>query len=264
MLFDTHVHLNDAKFDEDRDEVIRRAREEFGVRMMLNVGYNRETIEGTLRLAETHDFIYAAVGWHPHDAKDCTDEDLAWIRELTSHPKVVALGEMGLDYYWDNSPRDTQAEIFRKQIALARETGLPIIIHCRDAYEDVIRILREERAHETGGVMHCFGADADIMKACLDLGFHIGLGGPVTFKNASLPREIARLVPLDRLLIETDCPYLAPHPYRGKRNETGYVRLVAEKIAEVRGMTAEELARVTFDNAFRLFLSDRAGGADVR
>jgi TatD DNase family protein len=253
MLFDTHAHLNDPRFDEDREQVIERAREEFGVRYILNVGYNRETIESSLALAETHDFIFSAVGWHPHDAKDCTEEDLEWIRTLTRHPKVVALGEMGLDYYWDNSPREVQAEVFRKQIALARETGLPIIIHDRDAHEDVVRILKEEHAEEVGGVMHCFGGDLRIMEECLNLNFMIGLGGPVTFKNAKLSKEIAAHVPLDRLLVETDCPYLAPHPYRGKRNETGYVRLVAEQIAEIRGMAVEELAEVTMRNAIRLF-----------
>ncbi|AUS07526.1 hydrolase TatD [Laceyella sacchari] len=253
MLFDTHAHLNDPKFADDRDQVIRRAREEFGVQTIVNVGYNRETIRTTLELAEAYDFIYAAVGWHPHDAKDCTEEDLAWIRELTQHPKVVALGEMGLDYYWDNSPRDVQAEVFRRQIAIARDTGYPIIIHDRDAHEDVVRILKEEGADEVGGVMHCFSGDLAIMEECLQLNFMIGLGGPVTFKTATLPKEIARNVPLDRLLLETDCPYLAPHPYRGKRNETGYVRLVAEAIAELRGITFEELAQATQENAKRLF-----------
>ncbi|MFC7443373.1 TatD family hydrolase [Laceyella putida] len=253
MLFDTHAHLNDPQFADDREQVIKRAREEFGVDMIVNVGYNRETIRTSLELAEAHDFIYTAVGWHPHDAKDCTEQDLAWIRELTQHPKVVALGEMGLDYYWDNSPREIQADIFRKQIAIARETGYPIIIHDRDAHEDVVRILKEENADEVGGVMHCFGGDPEIMEECLKLNFMIGLGGPVTFKNAKLPKEIARLVPLDRLLVETDCPYLAPHPYRGKRNETGYVRLVAETIAEIRGLSLSELAHVTSENAKRLF-----------
>lgn len=253
LLFDTHAHLNDAKFDEDRKQVIKRARDEFGVQWIVNVGFNRETIETTLQLAETYDFIYSAVGWHPTDAIHCTDEDLAWIRLLTEHPKVVALGEMGLDYYWDTSPKEVQVEVFRKQIALAKETNLPIIIHCRDAYEDTVRILQEENAQEVGGIMHCFGGDLNIMEACLNLNFMIGLGGPVTFKNAKLPKEIAKQVPLDRLVIETDCPYLAPHPYRGKRNETGYVRLIAEKIAEIRGMSFEELSQFTTENALRLF-----------
>ncbi|MBA4495832.1 TatD family hydrolase [Paenactinomyces guangxiensis] len=253
MLFDSHAHINDKQFDQDRDEVIRRAREEFGVSLILNVGYNRETIPASLELAEKYDFIYSSVGWHPHDAATCTEEDLNWIRSLTNHPKVVALGEMGLDYYWDNSPRDKQAEIFRKQIAIARETGLPIIIHDRDAHEDVVRILQKENAGEVGGVMHCFGGDLAIMEECLKLNFMIGLGGPVTFKNAKLPKEIAARVPDDRLLIETDCPYLAPHPFRGKRNETGYVRLVAEQIAGIRGVSLEKLAHMTAQNAKRLF-----------
>jgi TatD DNase family protein len=253
MLFDSHAHLNDAQFDGDREEVIRRAREEFDVSRVVNIGYNRETIRTALALAERYDFIYAAIGWHPHEAKEMTDDDLAWIESLTDHPKVVALGEMGLDYYWDNSPRDVQQEVFRRQIRLARKVGLPIIIHDRDAHEDVLSILREEKADEVGGVMHCFSGDWAFAQACIDLNFYIGLGGPVTFKNAKLPKEIAQKVPIDRLLIETDCPYLAPHPHRGKRNETGYVRLVAQTIAELRGMTLETLAEHTTVNACRLF-----------
>jgi TatD DNase family protein len=253
MLFDSHAHLNDAQFDGDREEVIRRAREEYDVSRVVNIGYNRETIRTALALAERYDFIYAAIGWHPHEAKEMTDDDLAWIESLTDHPKVVALGEMGLDYYWDNSPRDVQQEVFRRQIRLARKVGLPIIIHDRDAHEDVLSILREEKADEVGGVMHCFSGDWAFAQACIDLNFYIGLGGPVTFKNAKLPKEIAQKVPIDRLLIETDCPYLAPHPHRGKRNETGYVRLVAQTIAELRGMTLETLAEHTTVNACRLF-----------
>lgn len=253
MIFDTHTHLNDKQFAEDRDEVILRAREEYGVSWMLNVGYNRETIQTSLELAEKYDFIYSSVGWHPTDAISYREEDLVYLRELTSHPKVVALGEMGLDYYWDTSPKDVQAHVFREQIRLAREVKLPIIIHDRDAHEDVIKILRSEHAEEVGGVMHCFGGDEKIMEAALEMNFYIGIGGPVTFKNAKLPKEIARLVPEDRLLLETDCPYLAPHPFRGKRNETGYVRLVADQIAELRGLSIEELAQITTNNAKRLF-----------
>lgn len=253
MLFDSHTHMNDRQFDQDRDEALRRAREEYGVSRILNIGFNRETIPATLALAEKYDFIYAAVGWHPHDAKDCTVEDLDWLESLVDHPKVVALGEMGLDYYWDNSPRGVQESVFRQQIRLARELDLPIIIHDRDAHRDVVRILREERAEEVGGVMHCFGGDWEIAEQCLQMNFMIGLGGPVTFKNAETPKEIARRVPIDRMLVETDAPYLAPHPKRGKRNETGYVRLVAQAIAELRGMTLEEVAHHTSDNANRLF-----------
>jgi TatD DNase family protein len=252
MLTDTHTHLNDKQFDEDREEVIARARKA-GVSRIVNVGYNRETIATSLALAESYDFIYSVVGWHPHDASDMTDEDLEWIESLLKHPKVVGIGEMGLDYYWDNSPRDVQAEVFRKQIRLARKVGMPIVIHDRDAHQDIVDILREERAQEVGGIMHCFSGSWEMAKQCLDMDFFISFGGPVTFKNAKKPKEIAKRVPLDRLLIETDSPYLTPHPYRGKRNETAYVGLVAEAIAELHDLTPEEIAKVTTQNAVRLF-----------
>lgn len=253
MLFDSHAHLNDEKFQEDREETIARAGEA-GVSRILNVGFNRETIQETLALVEKYDFIYGAIGWHPHDAKDCTPEDLEWIHSLAKeHTKIVALGEMGLDYYWDNSPHDVQKEIFRKQIHMAKELGLPIVIHDRDAHEDVLQILQEENAAEVGGVMHCFAGDEKMMEECLAINFYIGLGGPVTFKNGHLAKQIAKTVPTERLLIETDCPYLAPHPNRGKRNESGYVRLVAEEIARLRECSMEEIAQLTMDNANRLF-----------
>jgi TatD DNase family protein len=252
MLFDTHTHLNDDAFEQDREEVIRRAQEE-GVSLLVNVGFNRVTIPQTMALAEKHDFIYAAVGWHPHDAKDMTEKDLAWIEELASHPKVVAIGEMGLDYHWDNSPREVQKEVFRKQIALAKKVKKPIIIHDRDAHRDVVDILKEEGADEVGGIMHCFGGSVEIARECLDLNFYISFGGPLTFKNAKKPKEVAEQIPLDRLLIETDSPYLTPHPFRGKRNESSYVRLVAESLAELKGVSYEEICRVTMENGKRLF-----------
>lgn len=253
MLFDTHAHLNDAKFDEDREAVIARAQDQYHISRIINVGYNHETIPTCLQLAETYDFIYAAVGWHPHDADHMRDEDLEWLEQLSSHEKVVALGEMGLDYYWEHAPRDTQADVFRRQINLAKQVGLPIIIHDRDAHQDVVRILREEHAEEVGGVMHCFGGDWEIARQCLDMNFYIGLGGPVTFKKADDVRELARQIPPDRLLIETDCPYLAPEPKRGKRNESGYVHYVAKKLADVRGLSMDSLAAQTTENACRLF-----------
>lgn len=251
MLFDTHTHLNDEKFDDDREEVIRRAREN-GVSLIMNIGYNRETIRTCMELAEEYSFIYAAVGWHPHDAKDATEEDFALIAKLAEHPKVVALGEMGLDYYWDNSPRDVQAEVFRRQIDLARQVKLPIVIHDRDAHADIVSVLREEKAHEVGGIMHCFSGDWEMAKQCLDMNFYISFGGPLTFKKAEETREVARKVPLERLLIETDAPYLSPEPYRGKRNETAHVRFVAEKLAEIRGLSLEELADITMNNGKNL------------
>ncbi|AIQ10617.1 TatD family hydrolase [Paenibacillus durus] len=252
QLFDTHTHLDASHFDGDREETIARALEA-GVSKMVNVGFNRETIPSTMKLAESYDFIYAAVGWHPTDAIDMKDGDLDWIASLCSHDKVVAIGEIGLDYYWDTSPKEVQHTVFRRQIGLARELNMPIVIHNRDAHEDVVCILREEKASEIGGVMHSFSGSWETAKMCLDLGFHLSFGGPITFKNARVPKEVLAQVPLDRLLIETDSPYLTPHPYRGKRNESAHVRLVAEAAAEIKGMEVEKLAEITYANALELF-----------
>jgi TatD DNase family protein len=252
MLFDTHVHLNADQFNEDRDAVIQRA-EEAGVQYMVVVGFDRKTIPLAIEIAESYENIYAAVGWHPVDAIDMTEDDLKWIEELSDHPKVVAIGEMGLDYHWDKSPHDVQKEVFRKQIALAKKVNLPIIIHNREATEDIVAILREEEAKEVGGIMHCFSSTPEIAQECLDMNFYISLGGPVTFKNAKEPKEVAKVVPMERLLIETDCPFLAPHPYRGKRNEPAYVKLIAEKIAELKEIPLDELAKRTTENAKELF-----------
>lgn len=252
MLIDTHAHLNAIQYNEDLEEVIERAQSE-GVTTIVVVGFDRETITRAIELADTYEFIYATVGWHPVDAIDMTDEDLKWIEELCSHPKVVALGEMGLDYYWDKSPKDIQKEVFRKQIALAKKVKLPIIIHNREATSDIIEILQEENASEVGGIMHCFTGSIEVAKQCIDMNFYISFGGPVTFKNAKKPKEVATEIPLDRLLIETDCPYLTPHPFRGKRNEPSYVKYVAEQIAELKGITFEEVAQKTSDNAKRFF-----------
>ncbi|PSL42243.1 TatD DNase family protein [Salsuginibacillus halophilus] len=252
MLFDTHVHLNIDAFDDDREETIARAREA-GVKQMVVVGFDHETIPKAIELAEAYDDIYAAVGWHPVDAVDFTEKELEWLRELAGHPQVVAIGEMGLDYYWDKSPKNVQKAVFKQQIELAKEVNLPIIVHDRDAHEDIADILEETNAEEAGGIMHCFGGDETIARRCLDLGFYISFGGPLTFKNAKLPKQVADIVPLERLLIETDCPFLAPHPNRGKRNEPAYVALVAEKLAEIKDVSTEEVARITTNNANQLF-----------
>ncbi len=252
MLFDTHVHLNAEQYEDDLQEVINRALEK-GVQNMVVVGFDEPTIKKAIQIAETYDFIYASVGWHPVDAIDMTDEHLAWIEELAQHPKVVALGEMGLDYHWDKSPKEVQKDVFRRQIRLARKVNLPIIIHNRDATEDVVTILKEEHVEEVGGIMHCFTGSIEVAKQCMDMNMYISFGGPVTFKNAKKPKEVATELPLNKLLIETDCPYLTPHPFRGKRNEPGYVSYVAEQIAELKGITYEELADITTANAKKLF-----------
>ncbi|WP_282142419.1 TatD family hydrolase [Cytobacillus oceanisediminis] len=252
MFFDTHAHLNAEQYNEDLQEVIDRALDE-GISNIVVVGFDRPTIEKAMELTEKYDFIYASVGWHPVDAIDMTEDDLQWIEELSSHPKVVALGEMGLDYYWDKSPKDIQQEVFRKQIRLAKKVKLPIVIHNRDATADIVEILKEEGAGEVGGIMHCFSGSPEIAKECVDMNFFISLGGPVTFKNAKKPKEVADVIPLEKLLIETDCPYLTPHPFRGKRNEPSYVKLVAEQIAQIKGLSVEEVAQATTENAKKLF-----------
>lgn len=252
MLFDTHSHLNAEQFAEDLQEVIARMKEA-GVSYTVVVGFDEITIKKAMELAETYDFIYAAVGWHPVDAIDMTEDHLKWLEELAAHPKVVALGEMGLDYYWDKSSKEVQQEVFRKQIQLAKKVNLPIIIHNRDATQDIVTILEEENAAEVGGIMHCFSGSVEVAKKCIEMNFLISLGGPVTFKNAKKPKEVAMEIPMEKLLIETDCPYLTPHPFRGKRNEPSYVKLVAEEIANLKGLSYEEVAAKTTENAKKLF-----------
>lgn len=252
-LVDTHAHLDDRKFDGDREEVMRRALEA-GITAIVNIGYNRRSIETTLALARQWPFVYAAVGCHPTDAHEY-DEDFEGMLErlVRSEDKVVAIGEVGLDYHWDTVPRDVQHDVFRRQIALAKRLGVPLVIHNREADEDTVRILEEEGAAEVGGVMHCFAGDWAMAERCLAMNFYIGLGGLVTYKNAPQTKEVARRVPLDRLVLETDAPYMTPVPHRGKRNESGYVRFVAETVAGLRETPVEELARATAANARKLF-----------
>ncbi len=252
MFIDTHVHLNADQYEEDLQDVINRALEA-KVEKMVVIGFDRKTIERTMELIEQYDFVYGVIGWHPVDAIDCTQEDLEWIEELAAHPKIVGIGETGLDYYWDKSPKDVQQALFRKQIQLAQKIDLPIIIHNRDATGDVVNILHEENAASVGGVMHCFSGSVETARECIAMNFMISLGGPVTFKNARLPKEVATDIPLEHLMIETDAPYLAPHPYRGKRNEPAFVPLVAEEIARLKGLTIEEIAQATTDNAKKFF-----------
>lgn len=248
MFIDTHVHLNADQYEEDLQEVIDRALEA-RVEKMVVIGFDRKTINRTMQLIEQYDFVYGVIGWHPVDAIDCTQQDLDWIEELAAHPKIVGIGETGLDYYWDKSPKEVQQALFRKQIQLAQKLGLPIIIHNRDATRDVVQILREENAASVGGVMHCFSGSVETARECIAMNFMISLGGPVTFKNARLPKEVAMEIPLEHLMIETDAPYLAPHPHRGKRNEPSFVPLVAEEIARLKGLTIEEIAQATTANA---------------
>lgn len=255
MLIDTHVHLNADQYEDDVEEVIQRALDK-NVKKMIVVGFDTKTIERAMELVEQYPFLYAVIGWHPVDAIDCTKEDLQWIESLAAHPKVVGIGETGLDYHWDKSPKEVQQRLFREQIQLAKRVELPIIIHNRDATADVVKILEEEEAHVTGGIMHCFSGSVETAKQCIDMNFLISLGGPVTFKNAKMPKKVATEIDLDYLLVETDAPYLTPHPFRGKRNEPHYVTLVAEQIAELKNIPYDEVARRTTENALKLFKLD--------
>lgn len=253
LLTDTHAHLDHAQYDADREAVMQRAWDH-GVRRVINVGFNRRTIEGTIKLAEKYTWVDIVVGWHPLDAETMTEADLAYVEHVArTHPQVVALGEMGLDYAHHDAPRDVQQQVFRMQIRLARQLSLPIVIHNREASADVLHIMKEEKAYDIGGVMHCFSGSWETAQRCLAMNFYISFGGPITFKNAKQPQEVLMRVPAERLLLETDAPYLAPHPYRGKRNEPMYVVQMAMQAARLRGVDVEALAAQTTHNATTLF-----------
>ncbi|GAB6159188.1 TatD family hydrolase [Desulfotomaculum varum] len=251
MLIDSHAHLDNERFNHDRPEVMARCSRELTA--LINVGYDLASSQRSIALAEKYTFVYAAVGVHPHDAKDAPADYRQQLTELAAHPKVVAVGEIGLDYYYDLSPREVQQKVFREQLQLAKELQLPFIIHDRDAHGDILQILQQAAPYPAAGVMHCFSGSWEVARACLKLGLYISLAGPVTFANAGKLQEIARRVPLERLLVETDCPYLTPVPHRGKRNEPAYVRHVVEYIARLRQMPPEELARITAGNTVDLF-----------
>lgn len=248
-IFDTHAHYDDERFNEDRDELLSSLFEG-SVSHIINCGCDLKSSLTTVALAEKYDNLYAAVGVHAHEAESCTDSDLSEIAGLYAHKKVVAVGEIGLDYFYDFSPRERQIEVFRQQIELANKLDLPVIIHDRDAHEDTLNILKELRPK---GVVHCFSGSVEMAKEIIKLGLYIGLGGAVTFKNARKPLEVAEYVPLDKLLLETDAPYMTPVPFRGKRCDSAHIAYTAEKIAEVRGMDVQELVNICNENAKRLF-----------
>ena len=252
MLFDTHVHLNDKKYAQDLLEVMERAKNE-GVTRMLVVGYDQRSNRRAIELAEQYDFIYAAVGWHPVDSIYLTEELFAELVEQVKHPKVVAVGECGLDYHWDTSPVDLQKEVFIRQIKLAQEVNKPLVIHTRESIADTLEILKAHDANVVGGVMHCYSGSVEMARQFIDLNFKISLGGPVTFTNGRRPQAVATEIPLEHLLVETDAPYLTPHPHRGTRNEPFYVSLVAKKIAELKDLPYERVCEQTTANACTLF-----------
>ena len=251
LIFDTHAHYDDAQFDADR-EALLSAMPENGVGLILDPGCDLESSRAAIALAEQYPHIYAAVGYHPENCAPYTDADLDILRRLAQHPKVVAIGEIGLDYYWEqNPPKEFQQAVFRAQLALARELSLPVIVHDRDAHADCLAIVKE--FPEVRGVFHCYSGSVEMARELWKLGWYLGLDGPVTYKNARRTVEVAAEVPLERLLLETDSPYMAPVPKRGTRNDSRNIRCIAEKIAEIRNMTADAIIRVSAENGRRLF-----------
>lgn len=251
MFFDSHAHLDDEKFTDDRAEVIARAKEN-GVTHIVNIGADMESSARSIELTQQYDMIYATVGVHPHDAKKVIVSDYDQLAQWTRLDKVVAIGEIGLDYYYDLSPRELQREVFIRQLDVARQTHMPIVIHDRDAHGETMEILKRE-GKGLIGVVHCFAGSMEMAAELIKMGWYIGCDGPVTFKNAAKLPEIMKNIPLERLLIETDSPYLTPVPFRGKRNEPAYVRFVAEHIAVLRGIPIEEIAKATTQNVCDLF-----------
>lgn len=252
MLFDSHAHYNDERFSEDVDEVLSSMQEN-NVGMILNSCSKIAEIPDILRLCEKYPFMYASIGVHPHEVDGLKESDMDILREYSKHEKVKAIGEIGLDYFYDFSPRDTQKLWFGRQVELAKELKLPVVIHDRDAHKDSMDILRAHNVHEVGGVFHCYAGSVEMAKEILDWGMYIAFGGSLTFKKSVKPKEVAAYVPLDRIVIETDCPYLTPEPHRGKRNSSLYIHYVAKKLAEIKGIGVEEVERATFENAKRLF-----------
>jgi TatD DNase family protein len=256
MLVDTHLHLDFEQFDKDRADVVTRAVES-GVTRMITIGTSLETSRRAIELAEAYEPVWAAVGIHPNDAVEWGPEAAGKLREWANHPRVVAIGEIGLDYYWERVPHDVQQRAFAEQLALARELGLPVIVHDREAHEDLMAILRHWVSTLTEkdrrGVLHFFSGDRAMGEEALGLGFYIGTDGPITYKNARELQEVIASVPLDRLLVETDAPFLSPHPHRGKRNEPAFVRRVAEQVGQLHAVSYEEVAARTTRNACNLF-----------
>ncbi len=252
MLFDTHAHYNDERFKDDIDEVLK-ALPENDIGLVVNACSSLGEMSDILRLCENYAFVYGCAGVHPHEVKDLCDEDMQKLKEYCSHPKIKAVGEIGLDYYYDNSPREIQKKWFMAQLELAKEVKLPVVIHDRDAHADCMDILRSGNVREIGGVFHCYAGSVEMAKEILNWGMYIAFGGSLTFKNSIRPKEVAKYVPLDRIVLETDSPYLTPFPQRGRRNDSRYMHIVAQTIADIKGITYDEVAKATYENGKRLF-----------
>ena len=251
MYFESHAHYDDERFDEDRYALIERLYNECGVHNIINIGADIPSSERSIALADKYDFIYAAVGVHPHEADSLNEENFKHLKELTKHKKVVAVGEIGLDFYYDNSPRDIQRYWFKRQLELAKEIRLPVVIHCRDASQECFDIIKESGVRR--GVIHCYSGSPEMAEEYVKMGFKIGVGGVVTFKNSKKLVETVERIPMESILIETDSPYLAPIPFRGERNDSSNLKYVVKKIGEIKNLTPEEVADITSNNAVELF-----------
>ena len=252
MIFDTHAHYDDEAFDQDREELIESL-PAAGIETVVNVGASLESTKTTLALAERYSYFYGAAGVHPNETGELTEADMEWLKEICGRPKVVAVGEIGLDYHWDEPERDVQKKWFARQLELAREVKLPVIIHSRDAAKDTLDLMKGEHAEEIGGVIHCFSYGVEMAREYLNMGFFIGIGGVLTFSNGKKLKEVAAYAPLDRIVLETDCPYLAPVPNRGKRNSSLNLSYVADALAQIKGVTREEIEIQTGRNARRRY-----------
>lgn len=252
MIFDSHAHYDDQAFDEDRDEVLSGL-PQAGVGAVVNVGASLRGVRDTAALAEKYPFVYGAVGIHPDHVDQLNDEVIEEMRTLCGREKIIAVGEIGLDYYWDKNPRKMQQEWFSRQLTLAKEVNLPINIHSREAAKDTFDIIKQEHAGSTGGVIHCYSGSKEMARDYLNLGYYLGVGGVVTFKNARALKEVVEYAPLDRILVETDCPYLAPAPFRGKRNASHLISYVLDMIADLKGVPREEAERATWENAVEMY-----------
>ena len=255
MIFESHAHYDDEKFNEDRNEVIEALFNE-GIWKIINAGANIESSLKSIELAKKYDSFYASVGVHPHDVKDMHQKDIETLLVMATYKKVVAIGEIGLDYYYENSPKEIQKLWFREQISIAKEIQLPIIVHSRDASKDTYDIIKDTKAYEVGGVVHCFSGSKETAKKYVDLGMYIGIGGVITFPKANKLKEVVEAIPIENILVETDCPYLSPMPNRGKRNDSRNIKYILEAVGNIKGIAYEEVERITFENGEKLFFQE--------
>ena len=252
MIFDTHAHYDDEQFDEDRDELLA-SMQACGVEAVTNIGASLATSQNTIELTKKYPFVYGAIGVHPNEVEDLNEDGIAWLKENSALPKIVAIGEIGLDYYWDEPGREIQKKWFLRQLELAREVKLPVVIHSRDAAKDTLDIMKSFHAENLGGVIHCFSYTKEMAREYLNMGFFLGIGGVVTFKNAKKLKEVVEYMPMEQMVLETDCPYLSPVPNRGKRNSSLNLPYVVEEVARLKGISVDEVIEITNRNAKTMY-----------